>query len=218
MCGRYSLIAAERIATTFPRFRAGTFSETRRTPRFNVAPTQEVPGVRNDGRDAIDVLRWGMRGRINVRRETLAAWRGPVARRCILFADGFYEWRGRTPVYYTLRSGEPFAFAGIWEADGPAPAMCAIATCEPNELVRAVHDRMPVILPSSALDLWLAPEPLPSGVAAAMLQPFDAGAMQGRDVSMRLNDARYDAPDVLTYRDPVQQGFSFSAGPDSDRG
>jgi putative SOS response-associated peptidase YedK len=209
MCGRYSLIAVEKIASAFPRFRSGVLSRTRPVPRFNVAPSQEVLGVRNDGDEEIDVLRWGLRGRINVRGETLAASRWPVARRCVLFADGFYEWRAGTPVYYTLRSGEPFALAGIWERDGQAAPMCAIATCEPNELVGAVHDRMPAILASGALEMWLAPEPLPAPAAAALLQPFDAAAMQGCDVSRRVNDARYDAPDILTARDPVQQGFSF---------
>ncbi len=77
--------------------------------------------MRNDGRDTVETLRWGVRGRINIRAESIIARRSPVRRRCIEFADGFYEWKDRRPYYYTLRSGEPFAFAGLWEPlDGTA--------------------------------------------------------------------------------------------------
>ncbi|HYL27657.1 MAG TPA: SOS response-associated peptidase, partial [Candidatus Nitrosotalea sp.] len=200
MCGRFTLTKPATLATAFPRFRFPEFSETR-LPRYNIAPTQTVLGVRNDGRDVAEELRWGIRGRINIRAESILARRGPLRRRCIEFADGFYEWFERRPFYYTLKSGEPFAFAGLWEAEN-GNAGCDVATCEPNELVARVHDRMPVILTGSQIDMWLDPDPMPPEAAAAILRPFDANAMQVREVSRRVNNANYDAPDVLAGSDP----------------
>jgi putative SOS response-associated peptidase YedK len=200
MCGRFTLTKPAALAATFPRFRFTEFSETR-LPRYNIAPTQSVLGVRNDGRDLVEELTWGIRGRINIRAESIAARRGAVARRCIEFADGFYEWKDRRPFYYTLKSGDPFAFAGLWEPQNGS-ASCDIITCEPNPLVARVHDRMPVILTGSRIDLWLDPEALPPEVAASTLQPLDANLMQMREVSRRVNNANYDAPDVLAASEP----------------
>jgi putative SOS response-associated peptidase YedK len=222
MCGRYTLIAPERIAKTYPRFAPTEFSQTR-LPRYNVAPTQAVLGVRNDGQDRIEALRWGFAPAwsetpsapplINARAETLAgrpAFRDALRRRrCVVFADGFYEWRAKKPVYFTLADGAPFAFAGLWEPGHDAAPSCVIVTCAPNALVRGVHDRMPVILTPDAIPLWLAPEELPPDVASSVLQPYDATRMRARDVSTRLNNAGYDAPDVLQDDDPVQQSLGF---------
>lgn len=190
----------EAIRSAFPRFHWPEFSETK-LPRYNVAPAQSVLGVRNDGRDTVEPMVWGIRGRINVRAESLASWRRPIRRRCIEFADGFYEWRDRRPYYYTLRSGEPFAFAGLWDPlDGEA--CCDIVTCRPNALVAHVHDRMPVILSAESVDLWLDPEPLPPEVAASILHPLDAEKMAVREVSARVNNANYDCADVLADPEP----------------
>jgi putative SOS response-associated peptidase YedK len=195
MCGRFTLTKPQALAAAFPRFRFGEFSETR-IPRYNIAPAQEVLGVRNDGRNVVEELRWGIRGRINIRAESIAARRAPIRRRCIEFADGFYEWSNRRPFYYRLRSGEPFAFAGLWEPEN-GNAGCDVVTCKPNELVAPVHDRMPVILAGSDVDLWLDPAPLPVEVAASLLRPLEADQMAVREVSKRVNDANYDAADVL---------------------
>lgn len=200
MCGRFTLTKPQALRAAFPQFRYPEFSETR-LPRYNIAPTQGVLGVRNDGRYTVEEMRWGVRGRINIRAESIAARRGPVPRRSIEFADGFYEWRDRRPFYYTLKSGEPFAFAGLWEP-GNGAAACDVVTCPPNSLVAAVHDRMPVILSGDAVALWLDPEPLPPDVARAILRPFDAALMQVREVSRRVNNANYDAADVLATADP----------------
>lgn len=199
MCGRFTLADPAALTSAYPRFRFPEFSEIR-LGRYNIAPAQEVLGVRNDGRNLIERLHWGIRGRINIRAESIAARRGAIARRCIEFADGFYEWRDRRPYYYTLRSGRPFAFAGLWEPSNGSAA-CDIATCPPNELVAPVHDRMPVILSDDAIDLWLDPKPLPAEVAGALLRPYDARLMAVREVSRRVNNANYDAADVLESAD-----------------
>jgi putative SOS response-associated peptidase YedK len=219
MCGRYSLTNPERISLAFPTFRFAGFSEYR-LPRFNVAPTQSVLGVRNDGRKVIESLRWGLlsfgstgTGLINARAETLAqkpSFRDAYERqRCAIFADGFYEWRDRRPTRFSLRSGEPFAFAGLWEPGGGELATCAIITCEPNELVATVHDRMPVILAGCNLDVWLSGEELPNAVVRSILRPYDARKMESRAASMRLNKAAYDAPDVLEDDTPVQTALDL---------
>ena len=195
MCGRYTLTNPGALARTFGQFRFPEFSENR-LPRYNVAPAQDVLGVRNDGRNAVEELRWGIAGRINARAETIAARRYPIRRRCIEFADGFYEWRDGRPFYFTLASREPFAFAGLWESGDGLPS-CNVVTCAPNALVAPVHDRMPVILTSEAIAHWLDPEPLPPEVAASLLRPYDAGRMCVREVSRKVNNANYDASDVL---------------------
>jgi len=200
MCGRFTLTKPAALASAFPRFRFPEFSETR-LPRYNIAPAQDVLGVRNDGRNVAEALRWGIRGRINIRAESIMARRAPIRRRCIEFADGFYEWSNRRPFYYTLKSGRPFAFAGLWDAlDGTVA--CDLATCEPNALVAPVHDRMPVILTDSAVDLWLDPEPLAPEVAGSILRPLDAELMDVREVSTRVNNANYDEADALAPADP----------------
>ena len=200
MCGRFTLTKPGALAAAFPRFRFPEFSEIR-LPRYNIAPTQSVLGVRNDGAAVAEELRWGIRGRINIRAESILARRAPIRRRCIEFADGFYEWRERQPFYYTLKSGEPFALAGLWEPENGSAA-CDVATCEPNALVAPVHDRMPVILIGEQIDHWLDPDPMPPDVAAALLRPLDANRMHVREVSRRVNNANYDAPDVLAGSDP----------------
>ncbi|HEY2473307.1 MAG TPA: SOS response-associated peptidase [Candidatus Cybelea sp.] len=200
MCGRFTLTKPLGLRNAFPQFRYPEFSETR-LPRYNIAPTQDVLGVRNDGEGRVEEMRWGIRGRINIRAESIVARRGPIRRRCIEFADGFFEWRDRRPYYYTLRAGEPFAFAGLWEP-GNGTASCDVVTCRPNALVAPVHDRMPVILTRDGVERWLDHEPLPPEVASSILLPFDAELMEVREVSRRVNNANYDAADVLNGPDP----------------
>ena len=200
MCGRFTLTRPGALSAAFPNVRFEEFSETR-LPRYNIAPAQGVVGVRNDGLLTAEVMRWGIGGRINVRAESILARRGPVRRRCVEFADGFYEWRAGQPHYYTLRSGEPFAFAGLWAPENGS-ACCDLITCPPNALVAPVHDRMPVILRRDVLELWLDPEPLRPEALAAVLQPFDSALMDARAVSRRVNNANYEAADVLDDAEP----------------
>jgi len=203
MCGRFTLAKPGALGAAFPNLKFPELREFSETglPRYNIAPTQEVLGVRNDGRETVESFRWGVRGRINIRAESIVARHNPIRRRCIEFADGFYEWKERRPYYYTLRSGEPFAFAGLWEPlDGTAA--CDVVTCEPNAVVAPVHDRMPVILTRDGMTLWLDPEPLPPEVAASVLRPFDPALMSVREVSRRVNNANYEAADVLADAEP----------------
>ncbi len=123
-------------------------------------------------------------------------------RRCLVVADGFYEWQGngrrKTPHYIRLRSGRPFGFAGIWSshrtAVGTRSATCAILTCAPNELMAPIHNRMPVILPAGARDRWLdakAREP----DLRALLVPYAPEEMEVYAVSTFVNSPRNDAPE-----------------------
>ena len=220
MCGRYTLIDPERLARQYAQYRFEEFSQARLPARYNIAPAQPVLGVRNDSPNVVE-LRWlsplgsssdaNATGQINARSETVATkptFRDAfLHRRCILFADGFYEWRDRRPTRFSMRDDAPFAFAGIWNPAGSAPATCAILTTKPNELVAAVHDRMPVILRPDAVGTWLAGEPATEEELLAVLAPYDASQMKATPASSRLNSARYDAPDVLVDDDPVQQSF-----------
>lgn len=196
MCARYTLTDPARVKEFFPQY-FREFSETAlpKVGRYNIAPTQPVVGVKNDGRDLAEDMRWGIRGRVNIRAESVAA-RQVVRNRCILFADGFYEWQWKQAWYYTLRSGQPFALAGTW-VDEDGTSACDIITCEPNNLVARVHDRMPVILTGDAVETWLEPYEMPSAVVGELLQPFSAAKMRGRPVSKLVNDARYEGPDIL---------------------
>jgi putative SOS response-associated peptidase YedK len=200
MCGRFTLARPGALRAAFPSIRFDEFSETR-LPRYNIAPSQGVIGVRNDGKLVAEVMRWGIAGRINERAESIVARSRPVRRRCVEFADGFYEWKAGQPFYYTLRSGEPFAFAGLWESENGS-ACCDLVTCRPNTLVAPVHDRMPVILRSDAVEFWLDPEALPAEALLTLLQPYDPASMEVREVSRRVNNAHYEAADVLDEAEP----------------
>ena len=221
MCGRYTvavdpLLLAERFGVTLP-------GEVE--PRFNVAPTDPVPAVaeRSTGRELM-LARWGLvphwskdaKGAarmINARAETLTerpAYRRLLAKgRCLILADGFYEWRRdpdgkKRPVRYTLPDGEPFGFAGlwtIWRADEDAEPLrsCTIITTAANELVAPVHDRMPVILPRADEEAWLD-RGVPPEAALQLLRPY-AGDMRAADASPLVNAVANDDPRLF---DPLE--------------
>ncbi len=214
MCGRFTLtLLLEELARAFPDFEP----PERWEPRYNIAPTQEVPVVTNLGKQKIEMSRWGLvpfwakdpsigNRMINARAETLAekpsfrtAYR---QRRCLVLADGFYEWRQeaegpKTPFLVRMASGEPFAFAGLWELWGPSDAplhSCTIITTEPNALVAPIHDRMPVILPRSAYAEWLDPaEREPEGLQG-LLGPYPASGMTAYPVSRHVNNPAHEDP------------------------
>lgn len=220
MCGR--LVQSSPLELVRATFRAtGLETEPAPAPRYNVAPSQDVLAVVGapDGR-RIGRLRWGLVGArekdpkasrrpINLRSETVAA-RPPLRellarRRCVVPADGFYEWSGegpaRRPWHLRERSGGLLAFAGLWDrwtgAEGTDLLTVAILTGPPNDLVRAIHDRMPVILDGETLERWLDPGARDPAALAAELRPFPAERLEAFPVSRDVNSPRNDAPSLV---------------------
>jgi putative SOS response-associated peptidase YedK len=218
MCGRFTLTNPD-PATLRARFDLDPFAELDERPRFNIAPTDPVLAIRTAAGERREAgrLRWGLlpgpwakdggRPLINARAETIAeqpAFRESfLHRRCLIPADGFYEWRendaGKQPVWISRSDEEPFAFAGVWaglDDSGDAPVhSCAIVTCEPNDLVRPIHDRMPVILAPRAEGSWIA-DGKPDALLN-LLRPCDADLLEVREVSDAVNDVREDGAHLL---------------------
>ena len=217
MCGRYSLIASLVELSRRFEFDGGGLSLE---AAYNVAPTQEVLAVVGGEMRRAGFMRWGLippwarsasdgSRMINARAETAAekpAFRDSLRRRrCLVLADGFYEWRrggpGRRPVRVVMRSGEPFAFAGLWsvwrDAEGNRVPSCTIVTTAANDLLSPVHDRMPVILPREAEDLWLDPSIQDPAALSGVLAPHDSDAMEAYEVSDRVNSVANDGPDLI---------------------
>ena len=231
MCGRYTLTDPDpaRIRARFGLDEAAKLEEQ---PRYNIAPTDPVLAIRRDdaGGRVPGRLRWGLvPGRwaerrsgpplINARAETLQ--RQPAfaesfrERRCLIPADGFYEWRdderGKTPIWVSRPDGDLFAFAGVWAAlparDGSGDLhSCAIVTCEPNELIRPIHDRMPVILSPTHEARWLEPD-LAEGDLLSLLVPAPEELLVAREVIDAVNDVREDGPHLLEPREAQPQLF-----------
>jgi putative SOS response-associated peptidase YedK len=217
MCGRYSLTSpVEGVRQVF-----GFLERPNLQARYNIAPTQEVAAVRLEpdsggaaGRHLV-MLRWGLipawakdkaigSRMINARAETLAekpSFRAAFAkRRCLIVADGFYEWRkeagAKQPYRAAMADGRPFAFAGLWEhwtdrADGSRVESCTIVTTQANELLQPIHPRMPVIVDPTDFDAWLdvTVEPV---AAQSLLRPYPAGSMTVYPVSPRVNSVAND--------------------------
>jgi putative SOS response-associated peptidase YedK len=215
MCGRFSLwLELTDLVQAFPDVEFPSEMDA----RYNIAPTQDVAVVPNDGQKAVRYFHWGLvpfwakdpgigNRMINARGETAAekpAFRAAYRRRrCLVLADGFYEWRkepgqrAKTPYYVRMASEAPFAFAGLWEIWNPDDAplySCTIITTRPNALVAPIHNRMPVILPREAYDRWLDPEEQPSGALDDLLVPYPAEAMTAYPVSRVVNNPANDVP------------------------
>ena len=228
MCGRYTLTNPDpkRLKMRFGIDDPFEFDER---PRFNIAPTDSVLAVRRkEGARELGKLRWGlMPGRwaekpgrplINARAETVAtqpAYRESFKqRRCLLPADGFYEWKklptGKQPMWMSRPDRELFAFAGIWaeleRKDGEVVHSCALITTEPNAMMRPIHDRMPVVLDPDAEGAWLDPD----GAAddrLDLLVPAPDDALVAREVSDLVNDVRKEGPALIEPRE--EQGALF---------
>ncbi len=188
------------------------------SPRYNIAPTQTVPVIRQHPKEPvrqISNIRWGLiphwakdssgaAGMINARSETAStkpAFRDPLKfRRCLIPADGFYEWApkgaSKQPFCFEVRDGELFAFAGLWDGwkdpSGNWVKTCAILTTTPNAATSAVHDRMPVILDPDSYDLWLDPGMQDIAAISELLRPYDARFMRCYPVSTRINHVAND--------------------------
>lgn len=216
MCGRFSLTTpTEGLRALF-----GFDELPNLPPRYNIAPTQDVAGVRlagDDGKPSFTLFRWGLipswakdpsigSRMINARAETVAekpAFRAAFRRRrCLIPADGFYEWEklpdgGKQPWRVTLEGGKPFAFAGLWEdwlgADGSEVETCTIVTTDAALSIAEIHHRMPVILDPGDFTLWLRGTP---DEAAALLHPF-RGKLAAYRVSSRVNRVRNDDAALL---------------------
>jgi putative SOS response-associated peptidase YedK len=217
VCGRYTLVAPDPAALR-SRFPIGETVEVRR--RFNVAPGDEVLAVTTDrdGRPRGELLRWGLvpswadrpDGRlkmINARAETITerpAYRAGFDRfRCLIIADGFYEWQpapgGKQAFHITRGDRQPFAFAGLWSVwrrGSVTLRSCTIITAPANSAVAALHDRMPVILGPAAEAAWLDAS-TPRAALVEMLGPWPASQTALRPVGSAVNDARYDGPECL---------------------
>ena len=221
MCGRYSLITE--IGQLALRFGFDA-SGLEQLPRYNIAPTQPVLAVRDGGSRSASYMRWGLvpsgtqgtpagAPMINARAETVAerpTFRSALLRRrCLIPADGFYEWQrnaGRRPVRITLASGEPFAFAGLWDTwrdpRGDMIESCTIITTEANDLLQPIHARMPVILPEDVEPLWLDSGMQDVAALVSLLAPYPSEAMTTYEVSPLVSSAANDGPDVIA---PAQQ-------------
>jgi putative SOS response-associated peptidase YedK len=221
MCGRFTLTADLNVVQdAFPFVQMPDGLREVYQPRFNIAPTQPVAVVANDGKDQLDFFVWGLipfwakdpgigSRMINARAETLQekpAFRSAFRRRrCLILADGFYEWRkdagGKTPMYLRLTNGKPFAFAGLWEAwnspEGTEVLSCTIITTEPNELVATIHNRMPVILSEEAYSQWLQSGEMDPGSLVELLKPHPSVAMQAYAVSPLVNNPSNDLPEAI---------------------
>ena len=222
MCGRYVITSpADAIRALFGYDERPDFP-----PRYNVAPTQPIPIVRlADGKRSFALVRWGFVPAwvrdpktfsllVNARGEFVLdkpSFRNAMRRRrCLVPADGFYEWRDgapRRPYFVRAKSGGPIAFAGLWETwtgpNGEEVDTAAIVTTRSNRSLAAIHDRMPVIVPPEAFDLWLHCAKVDAATAAALIAPAPEGLLECYEVSPAVNrvandDARLIAPLAAT--------------------
>ena len=224
MCGRYSLIAdIQDLARQF-EFDGTGFENS---PRYNVAPTQSVLTVTYGEEREAECMRWGLipswakdasigNRMINARRETVAqkpSFRSALQRRrCLVLADGFYEWqkvgKGKRPMRIVLKSREPFAFAGLWETwrdpAGETVRSCTIITTAANDLLRPIHERMPVILPRELEEFWLDGDVTDAAALTDVLSPYPNEAMEVYQVSPLVNKATNNGADLIV---PVGGGL-----------
>ena len=217
MCGRYTLIAdLGDLAQRF-EFDGTDFSYD---PGYNIAPTESVLTVRNVGGREAAFMKWGLipfwakdpkigTRMINARAETVAekpAFRNALKkRRCLVLADGYYEWQkspvGKRPYRIIMKSGEPFAMAGLWETwkdpQGNVVPSCTIITTTSNAFLALIHNRMPVILPREYEDLWLDMDIDDGAALTQMLIPSPDDVLDAYQVSTLVNYARNNGPEII---------------------
>jgi putative SOS response-associated peptidase YedK len=212
MCGRFSLKSPGR--TKFDALLRSHFPPL--SPRYNIAPSQGVVAIlQHDDVRRTALLQWGLipswsketKGIINARAETLeekpSFSESFQRRRCLIPADGFYEWkrsgRWKQPYYFQLKEEEPFAFAGIWDewhGGDLSVNSCAIITTTPNDLLAPIHDRMPVILHPESYDAWLTDDAKPLEVKRLLL-PYPASGMISHPVGSDVNKPAIDHPNLV---------------------
>jgi len=215
MCGRYRLSRRKQLVEEY--FDTAPLDDDW-NPRYNIAPTQPVPVIRQHPKEPVrqlSMMKWGLvpswakdtsgaARMINARSETAStkpAFRDPVRfRRCLIPADAFYEWKrtatSKQPYCFEVNDGELFALAGLWDgwkdANGTWVKTCSILTTTPNAVTSAVHDRMPVVLDRESYDLWLDPGMHNVAAISEVLKPCDARLMRCYPVSTRINHVAND--------------------------
>ncbi len=217
MCGRFARFSSpETFAALF-----GASGKLDLAPSYNVAPSQAVLVARNGagGGRELALLHWGLIPRwakapktpystINARAESVAtkpSFRNAFRhRRCLVAADGFYEWkrleRTKQPYYIRLKDGQPFAFAGLWERwerDGQVIESCAVIVTEANDLMKNIHDRMPVILPSAAYETWMHAAEPDTEHLLTILRPYPATEMEAYPVCTLVNSPKNNRTDLI---------------------
>lgn len=219
MCGRFTLtIDPAQLQEAFP----WAVIPNEIHPRFNIAPSQPVAVIPNTGDYGISMYKWGLipswskdpsigDRMINARAESLAekpSFRNAYRRRrCLILADGFYEWKqnpltkSKQPFYIRLKNNQPFAFAGLWELwnspNGSEIHSCTIITTQPNSLIQSIHNRMPVILPPDAYKQWITPADVPATELGELLIPYPALEMIAYPVSKLVNSPQFDSADLI---------------------
>lgn len=216
MCGRFTLTSdGAKLAEAFP----GIVVPEHMEPRYNIAPTQPVVAVLNDGKNTATFLRWGLiphwakdpkvgHKMINARAESLAVkpsfFESFRKRRCLVLADGFFEWKkdaaGKVPIYIRLKTGRPFAFAGLWDtwrAKGEEIVSCTIITTNSNELVAQIHDRMPVIIAPGGHASWIDPKERKPDDLKPLLVPYTSTDMIAYEVSNKVNNPKVEGPECV---------------------
>ncbi len=219
MCGRFTLTVDP--ADIKEQYQGASFPE-KFAARYNIAPSQAVLAIPNDGKNAADFFLWGLipswakdasigSRMINARGETLAekpSYRGVYKyKRCLIPADGFYEWKSqpgtktKVPYFIHMKDGKPFAFAGLWDewraADGSPIRTCTIITTSPNRLMAPIHDRMPVILRSDDYAEWLDEAPRSPDSLQHLIAAFPAEEMEAYPVSALVNSPSNDRAECL---------------------
>jgi len=230
MCGRFTIGEVGELVT---RFSIDHPLADMPRPRYDIAPTQDVPIVIGRGSRSLVMMRWGLvpfwakdlkvgNRMINARSETVStrpAYRVPLKdRRCIVPTTGFYEWKraegGKVPYLVRLKDEGLFGMAGLYDRwlspQGEEVLSFTILTTAANDLMLDIHDRMPVILAREDEELWVRPEPLPDGELARISRPFPSEHMEAWEVSKRVNDVSKDDPQlVCPARKPCPTGQWF---------
>ncbi|WP_439883453.1 SOS response-associated peptidase [Pontibacter sp. MBLB2868] len=220
MCGRYSVAVSVKDKNNKASKVARLLEEYQAPARYNAAPSQSLPVVTADEPEKLQLFSWGLLPNwandrsqtnkpINARAETLLekpSFRGLISRRrCLVPADGFYEWRktgdGKVPYRFLLKSEALFSFAGLWDEwtdpeTGEVVDSFTIITTEANELMRPIHDRMPVLLHPQEEELWLSGEQANEHLLS-LLKPYPSEEMKFYPVSSLVNSPAHDSPEVL---------------------
>jgi putative SOS response-associated peptidase YedK len=225
MCGRYAVTSApEAIRTLF-----GYAEQPNFPPRYNIAPTQPIGIVRQvEGKRQFALVRWGLLPSwvkdprsfsllVNARGESLAdkpAFKAAMKyRRCLVPADGFYEWKAigkrKQPYYVRARSGQPLAFAGLWETwtgpNGEEMETAAIVTTRANSTLAGIHGRMPVVVPPEAFNLWLDSVNVDGETAASLVVPAAENLLEAYEVSTAVNRTANDNADLVARYAPSSE-------------